>query len=253
MSLTHNTTVEDSSPLIVSATVLLPLLGGVSERGWKQYTGIWADSPPNVPDFSQYSGYAAPDFASFHVTNSSGSTFTLSFNGRQPSLPCQVERLRTFGLGTAVYVFGTVGPTGGPFSTTLSSTNSPGNTTTGNSQASATAHQALLYSGAQLDNSVNHVLTVNVGSGEFILDYVVVESPVPGSFKGPMTNWTLDDTSPAFSYSGGTWQSELPQSTNNTLYPHILNGTSQSSDDVGAQARIDFNGTGVVSEIPSAV
>lgn len=54
------------------------------------YSPGWVDSPFGAPDYANYSGYSAPDFASSHQTNGTAS-FDFAFNGESLRIMSGVE------------------------------------------------------------------------------------------------------------------------------------------------------------------
>ncbi|KAI0062729.1 hypothetical protein BV25DRAFT_1915861 [Artomyces pyxidatus] len=207
----HNITIEDSSPLITYTDI-----------------SLWGDSPVGE-DSTEYSGYT-PEFNSYHQTISN-TTIEFPFNG------------------SSIFVFGTTSSSGGPYTVSLT-TNTLASTTRAeqtnqNTISNTTLYQQLLYSRTNLDTSVPHHLSLrNLGPGQFILDFLVVESDDGSTSQA--RDFTIDDTSVAFSYSGD-WTTETAQHPGlatpvlDLLYKETSHHTTQSN----ASARLLFRGSGV--------
>ncbi|TFY81569.1 hypothetical protein EWM64_g2443 [Hericium alpestre] len=164
--------------------------------------------------------------------------------------------------GTGVYVFGTKGPTGSTYNITLSAaspnlTAPPGTsgpaTFVGTSKAPTTVYQQLLFASTALDASTPHHLQIgNYGFGEFILDFIIVESEVNGTSAAVKGNATMegqsvrkmkvDDSSSAFEYQGSGWTSDV---SGNMLEDLLSNETQHSTSDSGASVLLRFRGSGV--------
>ena len=217
------------------------------------YSTGWVDSPYGSPDYDKYSGYSTPDFASSHQTNGSAS-FDFAFNGELARNTFSVSPCFMLSLGTGIFVFGTRRSNGGSFTVTLSDITPEGNVTLllspalGTNQASTTLYQSLLYSQTGLKVDTPHNIHVaNTGQGEFDFDFILVETEV-GSPDSTVHSIVIDDTNPAFTYSGGSWNQSVadPNSPSTMVTKYWNNGTEHRCSDIGAKAVLDFSGTGVV-------
>ncbi|KIJ27564.1 hypothetical protein M422DRAFT_271233 [Sphaerobolus stellatus SS14] len=213
----HNVTVEDSSPIVVY-------------RNYSQ----WIDSKYTPSDYSQYSG-PSDRFNSNHNT-SEVATVDFAFNG------------------STIYVFGSTGPTHGPFTATLipnnnfppvtdyslTPMNSIENTT------SETKYKQVIYSRTGLDQSVPHLLSLtNQGESLFILDYFIVEAAVPGS---SVSEYILDDSNPNFSFNGN-WSPAVSNFEKNDggqqFFNIFNNNTNHYTEFDGDNMVLRLNGSGV--------
>ena len=119
----------------------------------------------------------------------------------------------------------------------------------GTNKASETIYQSLLYSQTSLKADTPHKLTLsNTGAGEFDFDYIIVETEV-GSSDSTVHSFTIDDTNPAFTFSGGSWNQSVadPNASSALVTKYWNNGTQHTTSDIGAKVALNFSGTGVAS------
>ena len=138
----------------------------------------------------------------------------------------------------------------------LTDTNVDGSTkntvdsSSGTTQGSATVYQSLLNSHTGLSADTPHNLHLaNGGQGEFDLDFVVVQSIVSTDASTTVTNTTVDDADPAFTFTGSGWNvvkdSDVPAAAG--FNPNYNNGSQQVTMSIGDKVQLEFSGTGVVS------
>ncbi|KAI0091115.1 hypothetical protein BDY19DRAFT_991693 [Irpex rosettiformis] len=171
----------------------------------------WSDSSHTDTSYTQYSNQT------FHTTNRSGATATLTFNG------------------SAVYLFGAFRSNHDVYVVTLD-----GDRTVRNGHANGTDEfQQLMFSATNLGaNQHDLVLTNNyttVNASWVDVDYIVVTSG-DGKTQTQAHATTLDDGDPSISYSDG-W-ADTPNGLVTNYYNNIIHVTNQT----GAHATISFEG-----------
>lgn len=121
----------------------------------------------------------------------------------------------------------------------------------GTNQASGTFYQSLLFSQTDLKADTQHnIHLANGGQGEFDFDFIIVQTEV-GSSGSSVSNFTIDDANPAFTFSVGSWnESTADPNAPNIVNKYWNNGTEHVADGVGAKVTLDFAGTGVVRLFP---
>ncbi|KIJ32154.1 hypothetical protein M422DRAFT_783564 [Sphaerobolus stellatus SS14] len=208
----HNVTVEDSSPLVVHRNI-----------------SQWMESK-NASDYRQYSG-PSDGFSTNHNTS-------------------QVATVDFAFKGSTIYIFGSTGPTHGPFNATLIPNNNfssvsdcslaPANSienTTSTSFSSEINYKQVLFSRTGLNQSVLHLLSLtNSGEGLFILDYFMVETDYQGS---SIAAYILDDTNPSFSYSKDRiTNSEILSRGAPTIFDSFNNNTIHYTLNIGTRSAV---------------
>ncbi|KAI0093109.1 hypothetical protein BDY19DRAFT_902909 [Irpex rosettiformis] len=187
-----NITLDDSSPLV-------------------SYSGSWLDTPGNDSLAANYTG------ASFHTSNTTGSTATLKFNG------------------TGVWFYGAHLPQYGNYSITVDGQIVASGTAS--SGTSVPVFDQLLGSSFNLSMGQHVAVLSSVNGGAIDLDKLIFETQV-GSQGGQVSQTVFKDTDSQIQYLPAPAWSVSEQS-------FFSNGSAHFTESSGSKATLSFTGDAV--------